>query len=117
MTTAQLRPARASATPRPMPRPAPVISATRLSIMTQCLAKCVQEEIFTPHDALVHAQSFLLVVCPVLENTLPTRCIDGEEFRRGQGIHNTKRPGAVEMRARWIAGQLCQAKQATCGDS
>src|SRR5947209_6549779 len=89
--------ARAMAIPRPMPRPPPVTSATRLegkvwrSDIRQCLVHRFEEEVIAPHHAFIHAEAFTLVVNAVLEDTFPTGSLIRQELRAAQRVEDVQR--------------------------
>lgn len=54
----------------------------------QSFVQSRQKKVFTPHDALIDAELFALVINPVFEDTLPTGGFVGQELWAEQRVED-----------------------------
>src|SRR5918911_1317062 len=105
-----------------MPVPMMTISYVRLirplllAGFSQQFVQRLDEEILPPHDALVDAQPFALVIDAVLEDALPAGRLDGQERGVAQGGQDRLRVATVLRRALRLLRQFGELEQAARRD-
>src|SRR5919199_2253237 len=105
-----------------MPVPMMTISYARLirplllAGLFEPFVQRLDEEILPPHDALVDAQPFALMIDAVLEDALPAGRLDGQERGVAQGAQDRLRVAAVLRRALRLLRQLGELEQSARRD-